>query len=42
VCSSNAAKLQEHLRENSRRLLLDWLVFGTFAGDFPAFVAEFA
>ena len=30
----------EHLPENSRRLLLFWPFFGTFAGDFsPAFVA---
>ncbi|WP_421777866.1 hypothetical protein [Gardnerella sp. KA00747] len=29
----------EHLRENFRHLLLFWWFFGTFAGEFPAFVA---
>ena len=33
-------RFMEHLPENSRRLLLFWPFFGTFAGDFsPAFVA---
>ena len=29
----------EHLREKLRHLLLFWPFFGTFAGEFPAFVA---
>ncbi len=34
VRRSTGAKLQEHLRENSRRLLLNLRNYGTFAGVF--------
>ena len=35
-------RFMEHLREIFRHLLLFWPFFGTFAGDFPAFVAVLA